>query len=412
MNHQERRRTPLKKSHWKESEIEDMLRKLPQVKDNRSKKAVYSGIDGKQRKRRIKKWIPLIAGLASLFMIIIASALNTGKEDSEEKKVDIQSNGKLAISESEIIMDKQEQHDVKSNEKREENQGFEGNSREETTFKSKAQQVEKVTHVRAIYPEDLQGKSTITLGVPDDQYNFIVPISFVVNHFDETDALTQVINKMSTINEESYGLSDYFPLDAKATHDLNKNTVHIELGTGSKLLDEDILFLRTIEETLSYLQIDKMTFTTEGKSGASVVNAGLLKEEEIPSHKNRTFFLYQTGESSSRFFVPSNMDYQKLEEALQAAKEAPAIEGISSAIPEDLKWKNLSFDGDLVTVELAKEVKLEDDSKSLQAMEVILFTAKDFGYKKVKFKNAPIEKVGSLNLLEEITVPLAPNQVN
>ena len=403
----------MKKSHWKESEIEDMLHKLPQVKDNRSKKAVYSGIDGKQRKRRMNKWIPLIAGLASLFlMIIIASALKTEKEDSEEKKVGIHGYGKLATSESEIIMDRQEQHDIKSNEKREENQEYEGNSRKETTFKSKAQQEKKVTHVRAIYPGDLQGKSTITLGVPDDQHDFIVPISFVVNHFDETDALTQVMNKMSTINEESYGLSDYFPLDAEATHDPTENTVNIELGTGSKLLDEDILFLRAMEETLSYLKIDKMTFTTEGKSGATFTHAGLLKEEEIPSHKNRTFFLYQTGESSARYFVPSNMDYPKLEEALQAAKEAPAIEGISSAIREDLNWENLSFDGDLVTVELAKEVKLEDDSKSLQAMEVILFTAKDFGYKKVKFKNAPIEKVGSLNLLEEIPVPLAPNQVN
>lgn len=98
-----------------------------------------------------------------------------------------------------------------------------------------------------------------------------------------------------------------------------------------------------------------MTFTTEGKSGASFAHAGLLKEEEIPSHKNRTFFLYQTGESSTRFFVPSHMDYPKFEEALQAAKKAPAI-------PKDLNWENLSFDGDMVTVELAKEVKLEDDS--------------------------------------------------
>ena len=397
----------MKKSHWKESEIEDMLRKLPQVKDNRSKKAVYSGIDSKQRKSRIKQWIPLIAGLASLFiMMIIVSALMTGKDESEEQEAAIHGNGKLALSESETIMDKQEQHVVKSDEDREENQEFDGNSRAES------QQVEKVTLVRTIYPKDLQDKSTITLGVPDDQHNFIVPISFVVDHFDETDALTQVMNMMSTINEESYGLSDYFPLDAKPTHDLTKNTVNIELRAGSKLLEEDILFLRTMEETLSYLQIDKMTFTTEGKSGASFAHAGLLKEEEIPRHKNRTFFLYQTDESSSKFLVPSNMDYQKLEEALQAAKDDPAIEGISSAIPEDLKWENLSFDGDLVTVELAKEVKLEDDSESLQAMEVILFTAKDFGYKRVKFKNAPIEKVGSLNLLEEITVPIAPNQVN
>lgn len=404
----------MKKSRWKEREIEDLLRQLPEVKDKRSKKEVFSRIEGKQRRNRKKLWIPRIVGIASLFlMMIIGSSLMIGKDESQEQEVNSHGNGKLAISESKIILDKQEKHDIESNEKQEVKEDIEGEPIEKNELKSKSQQVEKEkTPIRAIYSEDLQGKSTITLGVPDHQQNFIVPLSFVVDTIEETEALDQVVKKMSTINEKKYGLSDYFPLDIKVSHVPTNNTANIELRAGSNLLDEDIVFLRTMEETLSYLNIDKVTFTTDGKSGASFAHAGTVIEEEIPQHKNRTFFLYHTDKSSSSFLVPSNIDYQNMEEALQAAKEEPGIEGISSALPESLKWENLRYDGGLVTVELAQEGRLKNDSESLQGLEVILFTAKDFGYAKVKFENSPVEMVGSLNLSEEITVPVAPNLVN
>ena len=270
----------------------------------------------------------------------------------------------------------------------------------------------KKTPIRTIYPEDLQEKSTITLGVPDHQQNFIVPLSFEVDPVEEMDALDQTVKKMSTMNGEKYGLSDYFPLDIKVSNDATSNTANIELRAGSKLLDEDILFLRAMEETLSYLNMDRMTFTTDGKPGADFAHAGTIMEEEIPQHKNRTFFLHHTDKSPSSFLVPSNMDYENMEEALQAAKEEPGIEGISSALPESLKWENLIYDGDVVTVELAQETRVKNDSDSLQGLEVILFTAKDFGYTKVKFENSPVEMVGPLNLSEGITVPVAPNLVN
>ena len=108
----------MKKSRWKEREIEDLLRQLPQVKDKRSKKEVFAGIEGKQRRNRIKQWIPLIVGIASLFlMMILGSSLMIGKDESKEKEVNRHGNGKMAVSESEIILDKQDGHDMETNEK-------------------------------------------------------------------------------------------------------------------------------------------------------------------------------------------------------------------------------------------------------------------------------------------------------
>lgn len=404
----------MKKFRWKENEIEDMLRQLPQIKDKRSKEEVVVGIDNKKRKRRIKQWIPLIAGIASLFiMMIIGSSLITEKEEYSSQTEEIIGNGKLATNESEILRDQQHQYDDKTKQKGHDLNKEESNLREETEFKSHTQKEgRRNISTGAIYSEELEDKSIITLGVPDDQRNFIIPISFIVDHFDETDALNQVVKKMSEINEKYYGLSDYFPLDIKVTKDTINNTAHFEFPTDSKLLDEDILFLRTMEETLAYLKIDKMTFATGSRPGALFAHAGLLEEEEIPQHKNRTYLLYQKDESSPKFLVPSHLDYQKLEEAIHAAKEDPGIEGVSPAIPESLKWKNISIDGDLVTVELASVAELGDNIESLRALEVILFTVKDFGYKRVKFKDAPITTVGYLDLKKELTVPVAPNQVN
>lgn len=63
-------------------------------------------------------------------------------------------------------------------------------------------------------------------------------------------------------------------------------------------------------------------------------------------------------------------------------------------------------------IQLSDQAAIENSKESLQALEAILFIAKDFGFEKVKFENAPIEEVGQLNLTEDISVPKAPNQVN
>lgn len=268
------------------------------------------------------------------------------------------------------------------------------------------------TFAQAIYQDDLKNASIITMGVPDDQMNFIVPISIKLKHYDESDTLNQLVNQMSEIDEEQYGLSDYFPLDIKISQGNDMTTANIDFQEKSQLLDEDTLFLHSMEETLSYTNIEKMTFSTGGKQGAMFAHAGYLKEEDIPHQKNRTYLLYQRDETSPSFLVPSNMGYQDFEEALQAGKGEADIEGISPAIPHDLKWKRISSDGDLVIIQLSDQAAIENNEESLQALEAILFIAKDFGFEKVKFENAPIEEVGQLNLTEDILVPKAPNQVN
>ncbi|MGE7683565.1 hypothetical protein [Peribacillus simplex] len=407
----------MRRTRWKENEIEDMLRELPKLKDDRTKAEVFARIHEKKRK---KHWIPLIAGVASLFlMVVLASSIIIDKKGTTSQEGS-GSSGKLSISENKEMADL-EQQDASNKENPSEdkqyNQEF-SSKQAEIESKDKVSEMEprkrgkEKTFAQAIYQDDLKNASIITMGVPDDQMNFIVPISIKLKHYDESDTLNQLVNQMSEIDEEQYGLSDYFPLDIKISQGNDMTTANIDFQEKSQLLDEDTLFLHSMEETLSYTNIEKMTFSTGGKQGAMFAHAGYLKEEDIPHQKNRTYLLYQRDKTSPRFLVPSNMGYQDFEEALQAGKGEADIEGISPAIPHDLKWERISSDGDLVIIQLSDQAAIENNEESLQALEAILFIAKDFGFEKVKFENAPIEEVGQLNLTEDILVPKAPNQVN
>lgn len=74
----------MRKSRWKESEIKDMLRELPKLKDDRTKAEVFAGIHDKKRK---KHWMPLIAGVTSLFLLVaFASSLIIGKKELQVKR--------------------------------------------------------------------------------------------------------------------------------------------------------------------------------------------------------------------------------------------------------------------------------------------------------------------------------------
>ncbi|MDQ0883333.1 hypothetical protein [Peribacillus sp. V2I11] len=407
----------MRRSRWKENEIEDMLRELPKLKDDRTKAEVFAKI---HNKKRTKHWIPLIAGVASLFlMVVLASSIIIEKKGTTSQEGS-GSSGKLSISENKEMADLERQdasNKENPSEDKQYNQEF-SSKQAEIESKDKVSEMEPrkgekaKTFAQAIYQDDLKNASIITMGVPDDQMNFIVPISIKLKHYDESDTLNQLVNQMSEIEEEQYGLSDYFPLDIKISQGNDMTTAHIDFQEKSQLLDEDTLFLHSMEETLSYNNIEKMTFSTGGKQGARFAHAGYLKEVDIPHQKNRTYLLYQRDETSPRLLVPSNMGYQDFEEALQAGKGEADIEGISPAIPHDLKWERISSYGDLVIIQLSDQAAIENDEESLQALEAILFIAKDFGFEKVKFENAPIEEVGQLNLTEDILVPKAPNQVN
>jgi hypothetical protein len=405
----------LRKSRWKESEIEDMLRELPKLKDDRTKAEVFAGIHDKKRK---KHWMPLFAGVTSLFLLVaFASSLIIGKKGTTSQE-ETGSNGKFSISENKE-MTEHERQGIKedTSEDKQDNQEFLG-KRVEIESNDKVSEIEPLkgekekTFVHAIYQDDLKNASFITMGIPDDQMNFIVPISIKLKHNDESNTLNRLVNQMSDIDEEQYGLFDYFPLDIKISQGKDMNTANIDFRKNSRLLDDDTLFLHSMEETLSYNNIEKITFSTGGKQGAMFAHAGFLKEADIPHQKKRTYLLYQRDESSPRFLVPSNLDYQDFEEALQAGKGKPDIEGMSPAIPDDLNWESIRSKGDLVIINLSDQAAIENSKESLQALEAILFIAKDFGFEKVKFENAPIEEVGQLNLTEDIVVPKAPNQVN
>jgi hypothetical protein len=79
-----------------------MLRELPTLKDDRTKAEVYARIHDKKKK---KHWIPLFAGVASLFlMVVLASSFIIEKKGTTSRE-DSGSSGKLSLSESKEMAD-------------------------------------------------------------------------------------------------------------------------------------------------------------------------------------------------------------------------------------------------------------------------------------------------------------------
>lgn len=142
----------MRRSRWKESEIEDMLRELPKLKDDRTKAEVFARIHDKKKK---KHWIPLFVGVASLFlMAVLASSLIIDKKGTTSQE-DSGSSGKLSISENKEMADLERQ-DASNKE------NHSADKQDNQKFSSKQAEIESKNKVSEMEPRKGKGKNICT----------------------------------------------------------------------------------------------------------------------------------------------------------------------------------------------------------------------------------------------------------
>ncbi|RFU69058.1 hypothetical protein [Bacillus sp. V59.32b] len=402
-------------SQWNDKDIEELLQNLPQVKDKRSSQEIYQNIELRINKKRRSNWVPLFATVAALFVLtVLASSFMLNSENSTSEDVAIEKTATEG-NHQESSADKKgppaEEPDIAANEdKNEEAAEAKRNSTEEKSVPK----IEDPSLLKAgaVLASDLENQSVITIGVPDTEVNYVIPVSYVTEDgSDETAAeLSQV---MSLLEEDSLGLDDYFPLDATITTE-NQQTINIDLPEDSSHLLEDRLFFKVIQETFKYQGGDRVTFSTNGEKGAEFSHHGFLEEIEIESNNNRAYFIYQLNEGTRKMLVPSNSEFTTIEEALAEMKNGNAEEdpSILPSIPQQLEWDSIEEQAKKLIVKFSGDTKIEDTEAYLYALEAILFTAKDFGFDAVKFENVTIDAIGPYNLQNDLAVPIAPNRIN
>lgn len=403
-------------SQWSDKDIEELLQNLPQVKDKRSPQEIYQNIELKISKKRRSNWVPLVATVAALFVLtVLASSLdlvpsseNSSSEDVSFEKAATEGDRQESSSAKEEPA--AEDRDIAVTEDKNEEPAEEKRESPEENAVPKTEKPSLLS-AAAVLASDLQNQSVITIGVPDSEVNYVIPVSYVTEDGSNQTA-AELEKAMSSLEEESLGLNDYFPLDADITE--NEQTINIDLPEDSSLLQQDAMFFKVIQETFNYQEIDKVTFSTNGEKGAEFARYGFIEEVEIQRANNRAYFVYQLNEGTRKMLVPSHSGFTTIEEALAEMKNLSGEEDstILPSIPQELEWESIEEQAKKLIVRLSGDTDMEDTEAYLYALEAILFTAKDFGFESVKFENAKIEAIGPYNLQNDLAIPLAPNRIN
>jgi hypothetical protein len=387
----------MKKSEWSDHELEQLLQQMPKVKDHRDPRDIYQSLSLKAKKRKAPVWIvPSVASLAAvLLLFILAPQVWQGNfQDSatrqESKEVLDDRSNKMELTKINPVDDTK-------------NGISNGND-----ISIMAAPVET-----AIYEEDVMEQQVITYAIPDQNAQILVPVSVLVPTKNKS-WLELYQSQAEKLTEVQWGLSDYFPLNATLSM-VNEQTLNVDVpedhvyGNGSA---SETLFIRILEETMSRNEnLQKVTFSTNGNPGIMLGNYGELPELIKPEINKRPYFIFNPNSQNSPFIVPGIEVFSDIRTALESMRVGNETYGLKPSIPTEFVFDiNEGSQEQLILTFTGKE-QLTDESKYVYSIEAILLTAKEFGYKSVKFENSPIPQIGRFNMENEIKVPVAPNKV-
>lgn len=391
----------MKKSEWSDNELEDLLRQMPKLKDNRDPRDIYQSLSIKANNRKRPVWIiPSVASVAAVLLLFILAPniWNSIFQDSSSNK-----ESDIAIEDSSKTheMTKMAPHNGESNMgiTAADNNGI-------TSLKVQSQET-------AIYEEDIVGQEVITYMIPDQNAQILVPVTVLVPKGTKT-WIEQFQAQSEKLTEVQWGLSDFYPLNANLKM-IDEETLNVDVpdghlyGMGSA---NETSFITILKETFMVdRNIKKITLSTNGKSGISFGNYGDLTELNQPDVKKRSYYLFNPNNQNLPFLVPSIDQYNDIDSALRSMTIGNETYGLMPALPNNFTFDVDSSLNETLVLTFKDNTQLTEEPKNIYAIEAILLTAKDFGYKAVKFENAPITQIGRFNLQNEVKVPVAPNKV-
>ncbi|MEH7495439.1 hypothetical protein [Neobacillus niacini] len=384
----------MKKSEWSDKQLEELLRQMPQIHDDRNPRDIYQNLSIKKRKR--PAWlIPGFAAAAALllFFLLVPKMLN-GTQNSFDS-------AKQEESSSEAEMSKSDDHSSLLMKKEDSISGSEPEMRITEMNKN------------SLYDDEVGDGTVITYWIPDSQAQNLVPISIVITPDNNKNWLTNFTESMELLNEEEWGLSDYYPVNAKFELDDTKNTVIVDVpknhqyGQGSTA---EINFITTLKNNIaSNSNVNKIMLKTDGQPGIELGNYGVLEEIEVKPEGKHAYFFYKPDGMDTTYLVPSIDTYQDISAAFEAMKTDHQELGLTASLVPSFPIKGVTTKENKLIITLEENAEMENNLETVYSYEAILLTAKDFGIDTITILNAPIQLLGPFDLTQEMKVPLAPN---
>jgi len=401
----------LKKSEWNDKQLEDLLKQLPKIRDDRDPHDIYQNISRKLKQKKHKLWVmPSVAAVSVLTLVIILSTNLTYWQEIKEKTVE-NSNESMEIALNEDASSAQQMDEIPNEGT---NRVYVEDSSQDETASNSLKMLDTSMNYSAIYEDEISGNEILTFAIPDKQAENIVPVSVLVPKNPQKTKMKLFLETMPRLTEEKWGLDNYYPLVAKLNYFEEQKELLVDVpvdhpyGEGSAAEE---MFQNVLLNEHDSLEVDKISLFTEGKLGIEFSNDGMIKTFQNEKTRNHAYYLfYPNDEQFKPYLIPSDQYFSSIKEALTAMKENIQTHGLEASIPTMMDFQSIDDSNKTLILSLTNYSNLENNQSTIYALEAILLTAKDFDFDAVRIKNSPIQEIGKFILDDEIKVPVASNK--
>ncbi len=393
----------MKKNNWSDEQLKSLLGQFPSIKDERDPKVIYQRIEaGKTKYRPRRPWLmPAVATVFALLLCIVIGESffrpnNSNYSLSDSSKME--KSEYIAISEDRDNLENSSSYQMKGQ-----------------ADEIQKQQTSNPLITEAVYQEDVGNKELLTYPIPDKNAQVAVPVSILVDNPENLSKFDLYKKYMDVINEDTWGLENYYPFNGKVEYDTENKTVIIDFSddlTSLGSFGSDNFLNSIVYQQLESIGAKKMEFKQNGQNGVVVGNRELNVMDYHPLENRGYFLLSDSKDNETALYVPWEAPYHDIETAISnMSKDIPEY-GLSASIPENISFDKIikNTDENELVLHFSNDSSLAEDKHTVRAIETILLTAKDFEFKTVKFENAKLEQIGKFTMDEDINVPVAANK--
>ncbi|MEC1260491.1 RsiX protein [Bacillus swezeyi] len=367
----------MKKSEWNEDRLKALLSQLPTVKDNRSANQVYQKlILTKPKSKSPKKRAGAFAATVLVLFLLMLMTPQLIEQIRSQNGTDanISSDGKLESGSMEMA-------DA-------------ARSEPASTF--------------VVSPE--QKDNYITFAFLDESKSVVVPVSLQKNG-----SITDIEDALSVYTDLGVGQFTSFNTTYLQQVELNeeKKSKKVKIQVNEKIpglsVEDFELLKEVINQTFKWDSYDSVFFVSkEGEQDVDFDSFGMLADMAIIHETQRGYFLYESSDGRP-FLAPSTESYENIQEAIKDMRNEESGSHLKSIMTGDMPIQDVQAKGKELTIRFSSAADIQNQTADILMVEGLLLTAKDFGFTKVKFKNANTNKVGSYDLSKSVQVPYAPN---
>lgn len=367
-----------KNYRWNDDDVKQLLNELPKVEDTRTKMEVWAKI---QHRKRIKQpyWFFPTALVAALLLFVYISFPSSFHNEEQSMEM---SDASLA-EESRAPQYSKEMAPLSS---------------------AKDTLVPQQTYV--VHENTSQ---IVTVGLLDETNQIVIPVSFIGNG--EEPSANQIQHLLKQFNDEEYGLETnelekIEMYDANSVVQMNVPSQNIE----SMTYDEQT-FKNLLRETFRWQHYDKVELFTNHQPGIQLPIGDKVTEVNIEQLLKKGYFLFQPKDVNRSFLVPSAKSYETIDEAFRAMKRGDRQfnSALNPTILPEIVIEKVEKEQQLLKVTFEEGTDFLNENAAIIMIEAMLMTAKEFGYKYVKFEGLNRSSIGEMDVTEPIKVPYSPN---